>query len=269
MANAYVFSRASVDRFTREWIEVLEHNANHPCIVAWVPLNESWGVPNLLNDKAQQDYVHAIFHLTKSLDPTRPVIGNDGWEYLCGDIFGIHDYAFDGNVIRERYHSTEAMERTFHEVQPGHHFVALSQNRAEGTPVMLTEFGGISYQPSAGVKWFGYGTVNDPDSFLAKYQELLQAVLVCRPIAGFCYTQLTDTGQETNGLLTADRQPKLEPWRIAAVNRAVSMAVPADIITHLREASGSTFGGTILHPEPQDVDSGDEESEPGNDEAAI
>ena len=31
------------------------------------------------------------------------------------------------------------------------------------------------------------------------------------PVEGFCYTQLTDVEQEQNGLLTADRKPKLEP----------------------------------------------------------
>jgi hypothetical protein len=34
------------------------------------------------------------------------------------------------------------------------------------------------------------------------------------PIQGFCYTQLTDVQQEQNGLLTADRQPKVDPDQI-------------------------------------------------------
>ena len=86
----------AVDRLTREWLEVLDRDYSHPCIVAWVPLNESWGVPNLARDPAQRHFVQALYHLTKSLDPTRPAIGNDGWEHLVGDIYGIHDYAFDG-----------------------------------------------------------------------------------------------------------------------------------------------------------------------------
>ena len=32
---------------TREWTEVIERDCSHPCIVAWVPFNESWGVPDL------------------------------------------------------------------------------------------------------------------------------------------------------------------------------------------------------------------------------
>jgi beta-galactosidase/beta-glucuronidase len=252
MANAYVFARGSIDRFTREWLEVLEHNANHPSIVAWVPLNESWGVPNLLRDPAQQHYVQAIFHLTKSVDPTRPVVGNDGWEYLCGDIFGIHDYTPSGQSIRERYGSAEAMERTLREVQPGHHFVSLSQSRSEGTPVMITEFGGISYRPAENEEWFGYSTVGTPEDYLRKYEELITAVLDCGTLSGFCYTQFTDTGQETNGLLTADRRPKLDPALIRDINRGVSMAVPADIIQHLRQVKGSPFRGTVREQGPED-----------------
>ena len=75
---------------------------------------------------------------------------------------------------------------------------------------MLTEFGGISYRPEPGEAWFGYGTVADSAAYLAKYRELVDAILACPTIAGFCYTQLTDTGQEVNGLLTENREPKLD-----------------------------------------------------------
>ncbi len=43
MANAYVYSHYAVKRLISEWLEVLERDYSHPCIVAWVPLNESWG----------------------------------------------------------------------------------------------------------------------------------------------------------------------------------------------------------------------------------
>jgi hypothetical protein len=63
-----------------EWIEVLKRDWNHRCIVSWVRFNESWGVPDLPDSPAQSHYVQALYHLTKTLDPTRPVIGNDGGE---------------------------------------------------------------------------------------------------------------------------------------------------------------------------------------------
>ena len=39
--------------------------------------------------------VQALYHLTRTLDSTRPVIGNDGWESVATDIIGIHDYDDD------------------------------------------------------------------------------------------------------------------------------------------------------------------------------
>jgi hypothetical protein len=253
MANAYVFSDESVKRLTREWMEVIERNGSHPCIVTWVPLNESWGVPNLLHDPAQQNFVRALCNLTRCLDPTRPVIGNDGWEYLCGDIFGIHDYSFDGASIRERYGTREAIERTMNEVQPGYRFVALTKERQAGMPIMLTEFGGISYRPAMGASWFGYGTVGDRESYIRKYEELVQAILDCPTIAGFCYTQLTDTAQETNGLLTAEREPKIPPSIIREITRRPSMAVPADIIEHMRQVTGAPYEAGIAQEPPAEV----------------
>jgi len=247
MANAYVFSPTAVARLTREWLEALERDYNHPCIVAWVPLNESWGVPNLAGDPAQRTYVQGLYYLTKTLDPTRPAIGNDGWEHLVGDIYGIHDYAFEGAALRERYGSVEAVERTLREVQPHHHAVTLPGYRRAGEPIMLTEFGGISLRPAEEEAWFGYATVTSREQFLAKYREIVEAVLDSPAIAGFCYTQLTDTQQETNGLLTADRRPKVDSAAISAITRRPTAAMPGDVIKQIQESRGiSPFAGASM-----------------------
>jgi hypothetical protein len=153
------------------------------------------------------------------------------------------------------------MERTLREVQPGHHFVALSEHLEAGTPIVLSEFGGISYRPAQGMQWFGYETVSDADEYLEKYRELVQAVLDCPTLSGFCYTQLTDTAQETNGLLTAGRTPKLDPAAIREINQGVSQAVPADIITHMRKVTGSPFRGTPQEAGPGDGEQAAEMSE--------
>jgi len=251
MANAYVFSPTAIERLTREWLEVLRRDANHPSIVTWMPLNESWGVPNLERDPAQRDYVRALYHLTKALDPSRPTIGNDGWELFASDIWGIHDYALDGETLRERYCTPDDLERTIREVQPAYRTIAFPEARRTGEPVMLTEFGGISHAPGAGQRWHGYGTVPSDEDFLAKYQELLDVVLEAPTISGFCYTQLTDTEQETNGLLTVDRQPKLDPAAIRAITYRPSKAVPADIIAEAQAAAEVT---TFQSPVGSDQD---------------
>src|SRR5215210_2376080 len=73
MANAYQYSPDYVRRMTAEWQEAIMRDYNLPCIVAWVPMNESWGVPNLASDRSQTEHLLALYHLTRSLDPTRPV----------------------------------------------------------------------------------------------------------------------------------------------------------------------------------------------------
>ncbi len=240
MANAYVYSAEAAERLTREWLEAVRRDYNHPSVVTWVPLNESWGVPNLDRDGAQRDFVRGLYYLTRALDPTRPVIGNDGWQHVAGDILGIHDYALEGNALRERYGTPDALNHTFEAVQPLHRTLLLDGRQRAGEPVMLTEFGGISYTPNTGEQWFGYGTVSSTEEFLAKYEELVTAVLDCPSLFGFCYTQLTDTEQETNGLLHADRTPKLDMAAVRAVNTRVSKAVPGDIILNIQVAAEVT-----------------------------
>ena len=75
------------------------------------------------------------------------------------------------------------------------------------------------------------------EAFLEKYRELLDVVLDAPTIAGFCYTQLTDTEQETNGLVTADRVPKLDPAAVKVITARPSKAVPADIVTEAQRAA--------------------------------
>ncbi len=228
MANAYVFSTTAVERLTREWLEVLARDYSHPCIVTWVPFNESWGVPGLPHDLRQRNYVRALYSLTKTLDPTRPVIGNDGWQHVSGDILSVHDYAFDEATLRERYGSIEATERTLCEGQPGKHAIMLPGYERTDQPVMITECGGISYKPEQGQAWYGYGTVTDRDTYLAKYREIIEAILDSPAITGFCYTQFTDTLQETNGLLTETREHKLDPASVRAITTRLSAATTGD-----------------------------------------
>jgi hypothetical protein len=242
MANAYAFTERAIERFTREWLDVVRRDYSHPSIITWVPFNESWGVPDLPGDPAQRDYVRGIYHLTKALDPTRPVIGNDGWEHLVGDVWSIHDYALDGDTLRERYGTPEAVDAMLRG-RPEHHRAVLDDTPRDGRPIILSEFGGISYAPQPGTPWFGYGSVGSDDELLRKYEDLVGAVLDCPTISGFCYTQLADTEQEANGLLRADRTPKLDPEKVRAITSRPSKAMPGEAIAAAQQQALATAGG--------------------------
>lgn len=65
MANAYEFGAEYIDRLTSEWTEAVRRDINHPSIVTWTPLNESWGVSALKDNIEQRNHVRALYYLTK------------------------------------------------------------------------------------------------------------------------------------------------------------------------------------------------------------
>lgn len=209
MPSAYRFTTRSVERLTREWRAAVLRDASHPCIVTWVPFNESWGVPDLPSNPAQRDWVQALYHLTRTLDPTRPVVGNDGWESAATDMIGIHDYDEDPEKLRERYGEADDIPHLFHRVRPAGRLLTLEGHAHAGQPLILSEFGGIAFTPPSEreASW-GYSRVETESDLAAAYADLLEVVRGSSMLAGYCYTQFADTYQEANGLLYADRTPK-------------------------------------------------------------
>ena len=205
MANAYQYSPDYVRRMTAEWQEAVMRDYNHPCIIAWVPMNESWGVPNLASDRSQTEHLLALYHLTRSLDPTRPVVSNDGWEHAITDLCNIHDYR-DAEALARSYTSPESSVAA----EPANRSVYVPGYAYRGEPILITEFGGIAFSGDASGEGWGYSTVADAEEFLAHYQSLIEALLQSELVQGFCYTQLTDVEQEVNGLLAYDRTPKAD-----------------------------------------------------------
>ena len=154
MPSAYRFSRKAINRMVKEWTEVIERDYSHPCIIVWVPFNESWGVPELTSIREHRHAVEALFHLTHTLDSTRPVLGNDGWESSATDIIGIHDYESNPQQLRSRYGLEANMDLLFDRRRPGGRILTLDGYPHRGQPIMLTEFGGIAYVkcPETGAK---------------------------------------------------------------------------------------------------------------------
>jgi beta-galactosidase/beta-glucuronidase len=215
MPSAYRFTTLSVERVSRAWTEAIARDYSHPCILTWVPINESWGVPNLPDNPRERHYVQALYHLTRTLDPTRPVVGNDGWESVATDIIGIHDYDDRPTRIGRRYRADEVLPRLFKRERPGGRILVLEGDKHADQPLMLTEFGGIALADRQAGTW-GYSTSRTPDELAFRYEALLRVVRNVALFSGFCYTQFADTYQEANGLLYADRTPKVPLERIRA-----------------------------------------------------
>lgn len=216
LPSAYRFGPGAARRLTHEWIEVINRDYSHPCIVAWVPFNESWGLPDLCASSAQRHLLQALFHLTKALDPTRPVSGNDGWEHLISDLLTVHDYSRDAGVLAARYRDQDSVQAALRTFKPGGHTLLLEGMLYQDQPVILSEFGGIRYSPTR--SGWGYDDARSPEELLEKYRALV--VAASQPgLAGFCYTQFADTFQESNGLLFMNREAKVPLARLAEATR--------------------------------------------------
>jgi hypothetical protein len=69
-------------------------------------------------------------------------------------------------------------------------------------------------------------------------------------LAGFCYTQLTDTRQETNGLLTETRQPKLETTLLRSITSGRASQAAGDGTARVHDAQEMADGitsGPAIH----------------------
>jgi hypothetical protein len=112
--------------------------------------------------------------------------------------------------------------------RPGGRILTLDGYPHRGQPIMLTEFGGIAYAkcPQPGVKQtWGYSCAQDDADFMQRFQSIMEVVTSSALFSGFCYTQFADTFQEANGLLCADRTPKLPLEDIAAITRTSRMYI--------------------------------------------
>lgn len=214
---AYEFSSEMVANLSDTLTGFIERDFNHPSVIAWVPLNESWGVVRIFSNKRMQATARMLYHQAKALDGTRLVSVNDGWEQVETDIFGLHDYAASGPDIER--HFRDRAETCLHSND-------WRMSCCDGfTPTgkeafLITEYGGIAFQDGAGGDTWGYhDKVVDEEAFFRRFQSVNDAVRAIPYCQGYCYTQLTDVQQETNGLLTPDRRPKMDADRFRALNR--------------------------------------------------
>ncbi|MDD3278046.1 MAG: glycoside hydrolase family 2 TIM barrel-domain containing protein [Lachnospiraceae bacterium] len=216
-AAAYQYSDYAVAEFTREWLEIVKQNYNHPCIITWTPFNESWGISRIETEPMEQHFTESIYYLTKSLDKYRPVIVNDGWEHTISDIITLHDYEEVGEIFRERYknYRDEIMTTEFY--HSNHKSAMANGYKYKGQPVIISEYGGIAFNNDD--SGWGYGNkVNTEEAFIKRFDEITTAVKEVPYICGFCYTQVSDVQQEINGLMDGKRNFKIDPEIIKEIN---------------------------------------------------
>lgn len=222
-ANAYAYSVSAVSQLMPEWTAIVRRYRSHPSLVVWVPINESWGVSDIASSPAQRSYVHALAELTRALDPSRPVLSNEGWEHVDSDILGLHDYSA-ASEMGARYVDRDALDdvvlraRTPHGRRPLLSDAQEEAYLARETPVMITEFGGVSLarEGDEADAW-GYSSVTSEEAYAEALQGQFDALRASSEIAGVCYTQFMDTGLETNGLVYSDGKPKLPVETIRAI----------------------------------------------------
>ncbi|PHH79781.1 hypothetical protein CDD80_3774 [Ophiocordyceps camponoti-rufipedis] len=223
MANSYQFSVEYVDRFNQEWTEAVKLAINHASVVTWTPVNETWGYPSLKDNEEQQHHVRLLYHLTKTLDPTRSINDNCGWEHVCTDLTTFHDYS-DAPELEKTCASLDLILGP----KAGRDLFVGKAKHRPGAPIMCTEFGGVNIAPNkaegASDRDWGYTTASDAQDLLARFERLVKGITGGGYCCAFVYTQLTDIEQEVNGLYTFDRKPKLDAAKVKAVmDEAVGM----------------------------------------------
>ena len=213
MPSAYTFCDREVKAITAEWQEIVNVAKNFTSVIAYVPLNESWGAREIKTNKSQQNFARSLYYLTKSLDDTRLVSTNDGFENIEeSDILSIHDYE-----IKSAEEFPIKYNGNYDGMHPQGWALFADGHSYKGQPVLLTEFGGIAFVKDANGEAWGYGNgAKSADDLCERLEQLIKGIAKTE-FQGYCYTQLTDVQLEVNGLLYADRTPKVAVDRLKKI----------------------------------------------------
>ncbi len=179
------------DEYTKQYFEMLDNLYNCVSIGMWVPFNEGWG----------QFDSKWFSERTKEFDPTRTVDSASGW----------HDQGIDAKSIHC-------------------YFTPFKVPANEKRPVLLSEYGGYSYQEKGHVfsnKAFGYRIYKDKAALNAGYKKLFETLIIPAikdGLAAAVYTQVSDVESEINGLVTYDRRiVKYDKEMVKALNKKMTL----------------------------------------------
>ena len=211
--SMYEFTDFGKYQFNRDVQIITRQLYNSPSIITYVLFNESWGVPQIRVDKDQQQFIEDQYNKLKKFDSSRLVIANDGWHQLtCTDVMSLHEYQQDADKFYEAYKDenytlNEAIINTFGPaVADGHKY--------NNQPIIISEFGGVSYVNNG----WGYGDkAKSKEEYFNRIKKLFETIKKLPYVQGYCYTQLSDVRQETNGLVDEGRNLQLPIEKIKEI----------------------------------------------------
>ncbi|MBR5471334.1 MAG: glycoside hydrolase family 2 [Oscillibacter sp.] len=183
--------------FARHTQAVVERLYNHPCVCYYTIFNEGWG----------QHDADRIYTELKTLDPTRVWDATSGWfAEQKSDVTSEHVYF---KPIRLKAQPTR--------------------------PLVLSEFGGYACKIEGHAfnrtKTYGYKLFARKEEFAAALEKLYRDEIIPAIRGGLCaavLTQVSDVEDETNGLVTYDRQVvKVEEERMVALAEELQRAFAA------------------------------------------
>jgi len=206
------WQREAMRNFIPEWEAIIERDRNHPSIIAWTPLNESWHD----NSDEHRRTVTELYERTRALDPTRLINTTSGGNWYRHDITTLHCYQQDPGKFPE-----ELANRFAHFKHCN--IAAAREAGLIAGPIVIDEYGGTRWNPAEArgrdrTQSWGYGD-DPPDerACLERIAGLTQAILADEGVCGYCYTQLTDVEQEQNGLYFYDRSRKFDPEQLRKI----------------------------------------------------
>ena len=209
-------AKASETYFLREWPRIVNYLKNHPSIITWTPFNET----NTLECNSQHKKLMRIaYDVTKKNDPTRPVNETSGYQHQKTDIWTVHHYEPMPNQLKEALNPKKGVYRNFP------HFETSYKNQ----PYIIDEYGGVWWLPSKlrkKIRSWGHGDKVRPNSLKEVFERMekqTEVVLKTKHIQGFCYTQLTDVEQETNGVYYYNRKNKFNINKLRKIFKDMSL----------------------------------------------
>ena len=209
-------AKASETYFLREWPRIVNYLKNHPSIITWTPFNET----NTLECNAQHKKLMRIaYNVTKKIDPTRPVNETSGYQHQKTDIWSVHHYEPMPNQLKEALNPKKGVYRNFP------HFETSYKNQ----PYIIDEYGGVWWLPTKlrkKIRSWGHGDKVRPNSLKEVFDRMekqTEVVLKTKHIQGFCYTQLTDVEQETNGVYYYNRKNKFNINKLRNIFKDMSL----------------------------------------------